>query len=262
MGKNFFFRFKVWTLWLMKSRSWRATHPPHLFRIFESIQSLNVHKDIEFIRKQFEEDRTLLTTVDAGAGSRVNGVRTVKFMAQHAVKPPKAAARMAGLAHALQAQYILELGTCLGTTTAYMARTGAHVTTIEADPVLAQRAQGAWKALGLNAHIQGHVGKFDELLPVLTAQWRAANHPGFDLILIDGNHQGKALQHYVQLLRPCLSNRDLPTAIVCDDIRWSEDMLCAWEDLSKDWRVVVDLGDAGWLFEGPRLTPFHRAVRL
>lgn len=225
------------------------------------MQRFERHEDVEALKQQWRKDLTPLTATDAGAGSRRLGPRTVSKIARNAVKSAAEAGRLARLADGLQAKRILELGTCLGTTTAVLARTGAHVTTIEADPTLASLAAEGWRQLGVREQVDGQVGTFDERLSVLEARWHAAGHAGFELIFIDGHHQGNALKRYVERLRPKLAAGRV-AAMVCDDIRWSPDMWRAWNELAKDWPVAVDLGGMGLLLDGPRLTPFHRAVRL
>lgn len=262
MSRDFFFQLGAWARWGWKAKSWRLTHPPHLFAWFEAVRRPMRQEDLESLRRAFERDSTPLTAPDAGAGSRVRGARTVGKVARTALKSARQAGRLARLAEAVGAERVLELGTCLGVTTAYLARTGAHVTTLEADPVLAAAARSGWERTGCAGRIEGHVGTFADLLPNLMATWRAEGHPGFDLVFIDGHHHGPALREYVELLRPWLRRGDRPTALVCDDIRWSPSMWHAWETLSSEWTVAVDCGSSGWLVEGSRLTPFRRAVRL
>lgn len=225
------------------------------------MQRFERHGDIEAHKQQWRKDPTPLKATDAGAGSRRWGPRTVSKVAQHAVKSAAEAGRIGRLADGLQAKRVLELGTCLGTTTAVLARTGAHVTTIEADPTLANLATEGWRQLGVREYVDVQVGTFDERLPGLEAHWQATGHPGFELIFIDGHHCGEALLRYVNRLRPWLAEGRV-AAMVCDDIRWSPDMWKAWRELANHWPVAVDLGGMGLLLDGPRLTPFHRAVRL
>lgn len=262
MSRDFFFQLGAWTRWGLAAKSWRRTHPPHLFAWFEAMRRPARHGDLEELRRQFEQDETPLTAPDAGAGSRVAGVRTVGKVARTALKSAREAGRLARLAEALGAERVLELGTCLGLTTAALARAGAHVTTVEADPVLAAAAQEGWVRTGCANRIEGHVGTFAQCLPRLMERWRHEGHPGFDLIFIDGHHDGAATLRYVEQLRPWLRDGERPAVIVCDDIRWSPSMWAAWQELREGWPVAVDLGGSGWLVQGPRMTPFRRAVRL
>lgn len=261
MPANFFWQLGAWGRFYLQARSWRRTHPPHLFHLFEAMQQPVHHVDVEALKSRWRQDPTPLTAADAGAGSRRKGARTVGNVARTALKSAAEAGRLAQMARGLNARQVLELGTCLGATTAVIARTGAQVTTIEADPTLAARADEGWRQLGVRERIDGQVGTFADRLDELEPEWRAAEHPGFGLIFIDGHHQGDALKSYVERLRPWLAKGRV-AAIVCDDIRWSPGMWEAWERLAEGWPVAVDLGGMGLLMDGPRLTPFHRAVRL
>ncbi len=261
MPANFFWQLGTWGRFYLQARSWRRTHPPHLFLLFEAMQQPVYHGDVEALKLRWRQDPTALTAADAGAGSRRKAARTVSNVARTALKSAAEAGRLAQIAAGLKAQHVLELGTCLGATTAVIARTGAYVTTIEADPTLAAQASEGWRELAVNERIDGRVGTFAERLPELEAHWQTTGHPGFELIFIDGHHHGDALKSYVERLRPWLA-QGRAAAIVCDDIRWSPDMWNAWEGLSEGWPVAVDLGGMGLLMDGPRLTPFHRAVRL
>lgn len=261
MPANFFWQLRAWGRFFLKAKTWRRTHPPHLYALFEAMQRPKRPADIEALRQRWRQDPTVLTAKDAGAGSRTRKSRTVGNVARTALKSETQAGRLARMAESLHATRILELGTCLGTTAAALARTGACVTTIEADPTLAARAVTGWQELGVHDHIDGHVGTFADRLAELEPLWREAKHPGFGLIFIDGHHEGGAMKSYVERLRPWLA-QGRAAAIVCDDIRWSPDMWEAWERLAEDWPVAVDLGGMGLLLDGPRLTPFRRPVRL
>ncbi len=260
MAADFLFSVGAWARFAFRARSWRLTHPPHLYALFEAMQKPARHPDMAALRRAFRTDRTPLEAPDAGAGSRSSGDRTVAHVARTALKSPKEAGQMARMVEVLRADHVLELGTCLGLTSATLARAGAAVITIEADPQLAALAAAGWRELGVQ--VRGEGGTFADRLPELEREWQAAGHPGFGLIFIDGHHDGAALVDYVRRLRPWLAASEGPAAIVCDDIRWSPSMWAAWNALQGEWPVAVDLGTWGLLMDGPRLTPFRRAVRL
>ena len=62
----------------------------------------------------------------------------------------------------------------------------------------------------------------------------------FDLIYIDGHHDGDALLTYINKLLPFSSEE---TMFIIDDIRWSNSMNRAWKkvQLSQEFNVTVDL---------------------
>lgn len=131
---------------------------------------------------------------------------------------------------------ILELGTHIGIGTLYLAYGApqAEIHTIEAHPPLAQKARENFLAHRKDIFI--HQGTFETLLPTLEGNW--------DLVFIDGNHQGNALKNYIQLLKP---NTHI---FVLDDIRYSTDMRKAWFDLRRIG-YFLDIGFLGiWWQKG------------
>ena len=253
-------RTRSWFKWLKKSSSWRAVHPPWLFNLLQKMHRLEGgDNNIEALRAQLKKDNTQIERVDFGAGSQAR-LHTVSDVATHSLKRPKDAAMIGNLASSLQAEYILELGTSLGLTTAYLAHSAAHITTCEGDPEIAQLARNQWEKLGLT-HIELREGPFSATLPLLIEEWKACNHPGFDLIFIDGHHIGKALRTYVDQIKPWLRSSGV---LVCDDIHWSPDMENAWEALTQDphWTNAVDFYEWGMLTANPDLTKEIRNIRF
>lgn len=128
----------------------------------------------------------------------------------------------------------LEMGTCVGISGSYIAGAmrqigDGHLWTIEGSPATARLAQQTFSTLNLEKHVTSVVGPFHQTLgPCLT------EYGPFDLVFIDGHHDGKATIDYFKLIRAHLS----PHAIlIFDDIAWSEEMANAWHDISTDAAV-------------------------
>jgi len=87
---------------------------------------------------------------------------------------------LAGMAAANNAQRILELGTAIGYSAAYLA-SGAgpegRVTAVELNPERAAVARRLWSEAGLAERIELHATNALELVPTL--------RPGYDLIFVD-----------------------------------------------------------------------------
>ena len=263
--------------WRSKSMSWRSMHSPFLFGLGRAWHRTRrpwkeEHRpNVEQLRERWRREAASLTYTDQGAGEIGQGPK-----AQHVVKvkdrlrkstaSAQQARELAALARCIGAQRVVELGTNLGLTTAYLAGEDRRVRTIEGGEALARWAKAGWQQLGLDGRIEGRHGTFEEWVP----QWaqsvgQESFGEGWDLVYIDGDHRGEALRRWVAVCAPALrANRggDRPSAIVCDDIRWNRDMWEAWRALSgsEEWDFVVDRGQYGVLVKHPGVR--HGTARM
>ena len=129
---------------------------------------------------------------------------------------------------------IMELGTSLGITTAYLAsaNTNAKVTTFEGSASIAQIARQNHGSLGL-ANISLLEGNFDDQLP----KWLAHNKK-VDFAFIDGNHAYKPTIAYFEALLGIVEDHSI---LVFDDIHWSKEMEAAWAQISAHPRVTLSI---------------------
>jgi predicted O-methyltransferase YrrM len=88
-----------------------------------------------------------------------------------------------------------------------------------------------------------------------------SNKTVFDLIFVDGHHDGQALLNYMESLREYSDNE---TIFILDDIRWSDSMLNAWNTLisSDDFHITYDLFRFGVLIRKTELEKEMVAIRL
>ena len=68
-----------------------------------------------------------------------------------------------------------------------------------------------------------------------------------DFVLIDANHQSKAVLNYFELI---IQHSSTNTILVIDDIYWSDDMEVAWETIKNHPKVTttIDLFQLGIVF--------------
>jgi predicted O-methyltransferase YrrM len=146
---------------------------------------------------------------------------------------------------------VLEMGTCVGISGSYIASALAvngkgKVWTIEGSPNTALLARETFGSLGLSEIVTCIAGPFHEVLePCLTE-----NGP-FDLVFVDGHHDGTATVGYYQRIK---GNLRPGAVVIFDDIAWSADMADAWEVISHDQAVIgrLDLQDLGLVLMSSR----------
>ena len=227
-------------------------HSPFIFQFVQQV--LNDKKEyygyeaIEELREALLTDETVVTVNDMGAGSgrlrQGSAVRRrVSQIARTALKSPKYAQLLFRIVNYYQPQYILELGTSLGISTAYMATANpsAHIITIEGADDIAHKANENFDKLHMQ-HIHLINGNFDrELKPVLHSI------PKVDLAFVDGNHRREPTIHYFEEI---ISRCRPESILVFDDIHWSEEMEEAWAFIKQHQVVTctVDLFFVGLVF--------------
>jgi predicted O-methyltransferase YrrM len=160
-------------------------------------------------------------------------------MTRASSKPPKWALLLFKLLRVFDPQVAVELGTCVGISTAYESAAlklngGGKLFTFEGAPELADVAQRNLNQLGLAAEIVR--GVFHETLgPALPRLGRVG------YAFIDGHHDEKATVEYFRTLLPVLTPGAL---VVFDDIDWTSGMRRAWQALEQDPNISlsVDMG--------------------
>ena len=218
-------------------------HGMHSPFVFQFIKKVLNNKDkmvppssIEALRKELLSNKKDIQIKDLGAGSRLqtNAIRKISTLARRDVKPKKYGQLLYRLAHYYQPKTIIELGTSLGITTAYLAAAneGAEVYTVEGSPSIHNLAVDNFNLLNFK-NIDAIEGNFDTVLPrILEKQSR------IDLAYVDGNHRLKPTLHYFELL---LTKAHNDTIFVFDDIHWSAEMEEAWESIKNNEAVTATI---------------------
>ena len=151
---------------------------------------------------------------------------------------------------AIGARVVLELGSCVGIGTSYLASSGAErVVSVEASPERAAVAHET--AARVSERVEVVVGRFDDVLPGILEGLTG----GLDMAWIDGHHRRDATLSYFEAIRPRLNEGAL---VAFDDIRWSSEMLEAWQLLrhGDGFEDTIDLGPIGLgVWRGDGTTP-------
>ena len=251
--------------------SWNTTgegiHSPYLFELVRFVLRDNnayyCFADIERRREMLEACEDTLDVVDYGSAGSPDGKhirRRVCDIAKNHLESKQAGQALFRLVnwigmHEKRPLEILELGTSLGVTTAYLAAADSRnrVMTMEGSDAVLKLAQGTWQTLKLE-NIEWVEGNIDDTLFT-----RARKR--IDVAYVDANHTYEATMRYVEYLLPKLPEKGV---IVLDDIHYSAEMERAWEALKADERVTttMDLYHMGLLFVDPHYLKRHYIIRL
>ena len=261
MKKNtYLYRISTWlkhrlTAW---NTGGEGVHSPYLFEWVRMVMSdkhaYHVWEDIENVRAQVLISDQVIEFVDYGSGVKQLGheardERRVKDIAKSSLARTKYAQMLFRLVNWLGHQLregnkgltIVELGTSLGVTTAYLASVDARdkVYTYEGCEAVAKIAKENWKMLEMN-NIECFVGPIDE------TQLRGCLER-VDVAFVDANHTYEASLKYFDVLAQKVHEKSV---VVMDDIHHSEEMERAWREICADERVTstIDLYQMGLVF--------------
>lgn len=224
-----FFEFRASITHELRAMGPHGVHSPFVFDILvnycPSSFDIEVLKVLRDLHKELRRDSTVIVKVDYGTGE--SGPIKVSTIANRSIKSFKQSIFISWLAKHVNSTRILELGSCLGTTTAALAAINpeAEINSVEGCSNTARIASDNLRKLGLqNAKIiQYEMSEYFHSLPKC-----ALNQ--FDFIILDCNHTYSAtLEYFLQI--ESSSNENL--VIVCDDIHWSAEMNRAWKFMSQ-----------------------------
>lgn len=236
--------------WFTASNSkGHGIHSPFVFEFIAKVlndkSAYPVYDKVENLREELLKDNSVLNVEDLGAGSSktISRQRTVSSIAKNAVKPKKYSQLLFRMVKFYQPHIILELGTSLGFTTAYLslANPDAKLISMEGAMEVAAIAKKNFRTLELqNPDLVE--GNFND---TLLAAVRSLS--SIDFAFIDGNHRQEPTENYFQEL--LLKTND-NSILVFDDIHWSAEMEAAWSNIKEHPAVTctIDLFFFGILF--------------
>jgi predicted O-methyltransferase YrrM len=184
---------------------------------------------IESLRDQLLRSKAAIEKTEFGAGSRSlennKNLELVRKVCRVSSKNKDACLLLYHIVKSLKPGRSLELGTCLGISSAYLATGLKHngfgkLTTMEGSPGRADIARDTFHGLELS-EIEVLEGKFNSTLdPFLK------NHGQLDFVFIDGHHEEHATLRYFDTIMPSLHSGSI---VVVDDVFWSAGMHRAWD---------------------------------
>ena len=234
---------KSYIKFLRLSKNKHGVHSPFVYNLvtlcFNDKKKYPEYQILKSFRKTLAMDNSLIKMKDFGEGSRVfkGNSRKVSEIAKVAGMTKKRQKLLFRLGSYFESESILEFGTSLGQGSISLALSNqyASVNTVEGCPNTLQKAEEYFKEFNIK-NIQTHQQTFLEFLSKETTE-------KYDLIFVDGDHNGERTLSYFHSLLEHVHNNSL---IIFDDIYWSESMTEAWQKIIENEKVTVSIDTFQW----------------
>ena len=258
---------------------WRSTnahgiHSPFVYdlvtKCFYDQSNYPQYSTLRELRKELRQSHETIQVLDFGAGSRDQNLqkgqtRPVKQMLHNASISPKRQRLLFRLVHYFNSKNVLELGTHLGMGTIAMAlgNPKATITTVEGCPNTEKFSKNHLNKWLAENHFSGALDLINTPFTTYFAKQLSTttNEKKFNLIYLDGHHDGQATLEYFNKIKKLMHNDSL---LIIDDIYWSKSMTLAWNDIVKDPKVTVSIDTYFWglIFFRKEQTKEHFIVRI
>jgi predicted O-methyltransferase YrrM len=217
-----------------------GVHSPFVFDFIKNVlndkKEYGSYHSIEKLRKELLDDKRVIEVEDFGAGSLAvpNRQKRISDIAKSFLKPKKFAQLLFRIVQYYKPGTIVELGTSLGITSAYIASANktSEILTLEGSENVAAIAEDNLKKLAAQ-NVKVIQGNFDDTLPVLLSQIEKV-----DLVFVDGNHRKVPTLRYFQML---LQKSNDQSIFIFDDIHWSSEMEEAWNEIQQHPSVTLTI---------------------
>ncbi len=242
--------------WNAKGR--HGIHSPFVYNLVDKVFKLDFSNSSQMVLKQsfksLEKNKNLITIKDFGAGShKLGSQRSIQEIFKVSSSKGHYGKILFQLSNHFQPMQILEFGTSLGIGTLHfhLGNPDSQITTIEACPETLNFARDFLKDKVTNVNFIEST--FSDFLNQNSTE-------KYDLIFVDGHHDGKATLDYMRKLE---SHSHNDTIFLLDDIRWSDDMFEAWNILlnSEKYNVSIDLFRMGILIPRKQQVKEHFILR-
>jgi predicted O-methyltransferase YrrM len=249
--------------YLLTAKGKHSAQAPFLYSFITKVINTKTEdencKKIETLRTELCNSEQIIQITDFGAGSNINKNRNrkVKDIAKNSAKNEKFGQFLYRICRNFKPKNIIELGTSLGISTAYLAKSNpdSQVFTFEGCPQTAKIARENFNNLKLG-NIDITLGNFNN---TLTSKLEEIG--GVDLAFIDGNHKEKPTIKYFEA---CLKYANNNTIFIFDDIHWSSGMETAWNYIKSypKTTLTIDLFFVGIVFVKTELSKEHFTIRF
>ena len=235
----------------------QGIHSPFVFDLMSTGLTKSMSKEDELAVLKFvssnKDNNSEINISDYGAKSKkLKQKRVIKQVFKTSSSFGKNGRLLFKLCAHFKPKQILELGTSIGMGALYMhlGAPDSNLITIEGCKetyAFAKKNLAPYPILLLNNTFEDGIKK---LKPTR-----------FDLVFIDGHHDGKALIKYIKDLEGHTHDQ---TIFILDDIRWSKSMLDSWNNLIKSdaFNLSMDFFRMGVLIKRPQQVKEHFILKL
>ena len=243
--------------WKAKRR--HGVHSPFIYDLTDKCFRIPISSELKdqlaTLDSKLKSDKRTIEINDFGAGSKkMSSTRVISNIYKTSSSRGKFGKTLFQIVHHYEPKKVLEFGTSIGIGAICMAAGNPQsmITTIEGCSNTLEVANENIMTSQLN-NIETINSTFDNFLDGLTNEI-------FDLIFIDGHHDGTALMNYLKRLEVHSHNE---TIFILDDIRWSDSMFEAWKAIKSDTRyhVTIDLFRMGVLVPRKEQEKEHFVIR-
>jgi predicted O-methyltransferase YrrM len=254
-----FFQAKAFLSYWLTSVDEHSLHSPFFYDFYTKIVKRQQMPNVlaENLRAQLLNSTLSLQINDLGAGSVLKSTkRLVKDIAKNSLSQTKFSALYSRVVQFYRCKHVIELGTCLGINTLYLAETKPdHLATFEGADELVNLAKDTFSFAKVT-NVKLIAGDIDE-----TLENYLRINPKVDFVFVDANHRYEAVMRYFKLILKAAHDK---TIIVFDDIHLNAGMEQAWSEIKDDSLVYgsADLFRCGFIFLDPSLNRNHKVLQF
>lgn len=263
MNYRFIHALKYIKYWLFaKHKKGHGIHSPFVYDLIKNVfnkkvlsNDLSKITNIHSKYKKFDEILNF-TEIGAGSGYRKSRKTSVGQIIKRSSINHKYGSLLYNLIQYFNPKEILELGTSVGISTAYIAGAAPDSKFISIEGVEAKIKIAKEITSELKQHTKFIQGDFDLILKSVIEKY---DH--LDLVFFDGNHNKNCTIEYFEI---CLTKIHNDSIFLFDDIHWSTEMEDAWEFIKNHSKVKVsiDLFRAGLIFFRKELSKQHYIIKF
>ncbi|MCE2732058.1 MAG: class I SAM-dependent methyltransferase [Cyclobacteriaceae bacterium] len=253
--KQALFRLKAYLTYWLTCVDAHSLHSPFFFDFYQQVvaaKSKTIPAQAEHLRKQLQASSQQITFFDLGTYKNSNPrTTTLKKIAATSLSTSAFSKLYQRAIQHFKAKEVIELGTCFGINTLYLAHNPeTHVTTFEGVPEIATIARDTFQFSG-NTNITLIEGDINNTLPTHINACKT-----IDFAFVDANHRLEPCLAYFEFL---LKKSTQQTVFVFDDIHHSAQMELAWQKIKEHPLVygTADLYRCGFVFLDQSLNRQH-----